>query len=177
MPAAIATHFLKAIGRCLPFGSLAASFAVVVAKPDSSDMWMLSGVLLSMLPTLADVGKTSGKRLFSKLGGTLAFGMFCPLVGHRLFQDNAVVKDLSEIGWTWLAAGFAFGMLGWAVAKAVFSVIDQKVIRRLYRIAGTPGEEEFKPDTDVPPESFKQQPSKPLEDSRRTPGNDRSPSN
>jgi hypothetical protein len=177
MPAAVATAVLKAVGRCLPLGSLAASFAVVVAKPDSSDMWMLSGVILSMLPTLADVGKTSGKRLFSKLGGTLAFGMFCPLAGYRLFQHNAVVKDLAEIGWTWLAAGFAFGMLGWAVAKAVFSVIDQKVIRRLYKIAGTP-QEDVRPDTNFLPESM-QLNRNPLEDSShaRTPGDDHGTSN
>jgi hypothetical protein len=184
MPAAAATTFLHSVGRCLPLGSLAASFAVVVAKPDSSDMWMLSGVLVSMLPTLADIGRTSGKRILSKLGGTLAFGMSCPLFIHHQFGDVEIVRSMESHGWTWFASAFCFGVMGWGVARAVFGLIDRKVIQPIHKLSGGGAElidpetgDIFRPDTDMigKPTSRSRNP---LEDPHksRTSGNDSGPS-
>jgi hypothetical protein len=138
-------------------------------------MWMLAGVLLSMLPTVADMGHSRGSRIVSKLTGTLALGMFCPLVGHRLFQDNEIVRDLAQVGWTWLAAGFIFGLSGWALVRAVLALVGKKVIQPIHKLAGDSSDpaDPFRAETDIPPESYRVQrrryPKPPIEDDTGTP--------
>lgn len=105
--------------------------AVVVMKPDASDAWMFSGVILSLLFTICSTDTVRRGKVGAKLCGTLAMGLALPHVIYELCHTLETVQTLSHIGPVWLAAGFLSGVTGYSLMRAAVNWIHRNIIERV----------------------------------------------